>query len=240
MVRRNQSAANGAGRPPAVPDSPTLAAEAGRAASPRRVIALGASAGGLEALEAFFQLMPVDSGCAFVVIQHLSPDFKSQMPDLLGRKTRMGIQVAQRRHGGRRRSDLPGAAAHDDGHRVRPSDAAGGRSEGDAAPPDQRLLPRARGGPGRTGHRDRFVRHRHRRHRRHRQCPRARRRGARPGPWHGAVRRHAQGGRGDRRGRPRPGAGGDAPGHHEPARRPAGRRARQAPRGRRDRVRGDR
>ena len=36
------------------------------------VVALGASAGGLEALQDFFKSMPVDSGFAFVVIQHLS------------------------------------------------------------------------------------------------------------------------------------------------------------------------
>ena len=36
--------------------------------------------------------MPHDSGCAFVVVQHLSPDFKSLMDDLLSRHTRMRIQ----------------------------------------------------------------------------------------------------------------------------------------------------
>ena len=51
------------------------------------VVGIGASAGGLEALETFFQSMPEDSGMAFVVIQHLSPDFKSQMDHLIARKT---------------------------------------------------------------------------------------------------------------------------------------------------------
>ncbi|BAZ04435.1 chemotaxis protein CheB [Calothrix sp. NIES-3974] len=55
------------------------------------VVGVGASAGGLRALEEFFENMPVDSGAAFVVIQHLSPDFKSLMKELLGRKTRMAI-----------------------------------------------------------------------------------------------------------------------------------------------------
>ena len=59
--------------------------------SPELVVALGASAGGLRALETFFQAMPCDSGCAFVVVQHLSPDFKSLMNDLLARHTRMRI-----------------------------------------------------------------------------------------------------------------------------------------------------
>jgi len=55
------------------------------------VVALGASAGGLEALEKFFDNMPADSGFAFVVVQHLSPDFKSLMNELLARHTKLTI-----------------------------------------------------------------------------------------------------------------------------------------------------
>lgn len=55
------------------------------------VVGIGASAGGLRALETFFAHMPQDSGAAFVVIQHLSPDYKSLMKELLGRCTRMTI-----------------------------------------------------------------------------------------------------------------------------------------------------
>jgi chemotaxis methyl-accepting protein methylase/signal transduction histidine kinase/chemotaxis response regulator CheB len=55
------------------------------------VVGIGASAGGLRALEEFLENMPVDSGAAFVVIQHLSPDFKSLMKELLERRTRMAI-----------------------------------------------------------------------------------------------------------------------------------------------------
>ncbi|MEE4356800.1 MAG: chemotaxis protein CheB [Desulfococcaceae bacterium] len=55
------------------------------------VVGIGASAGGLAALEAFFAAMPPDSGMAFVVVQHLSPDFKSLMDDLLARHTDMPI-----------------------------------------------------------------------------------------------------------------------------------------------------
>ncbi|MEZ4598586.1 MAG: chemotaxis protein CheB [Syntrophotaleaceae bacterium] len=58
---------------------------------PSFVVAIGASAGGLAALEQFFDHMPSDSGLAFVVIQHLSPDFKSLMDDLLARHTKMAI-----------------------------------------------------------------------------------------------------------------------------------------------------
>jgi len=55
------------------------------------VVALGASAGGLEALEKFFDNVPADSGLAFVVVQHLSPDFKSLMNELLARHTKLAI-----------------------------------------------------------------------------------------------------------------------------------------------------
>ena len=50
------------------------------------VIGIGASAGGLEALQQFFDYMPSDSGLSFVVIQHLSPDYKSLMADILEQK----------------------------------------------------------------------------------------------------------------------------------------------------------
>jgi len=56
------------------------------------VVGIGASAGGLEALEAFFNHTPEDTGAAFVVVQHLSPDFKSHMESLLARQTGMRIR----------------------------------------------------------------------------------------------------------------------------------------------------
>ena len=56
------------------------------------IVGVGASAGGLEAIEAFFRSMPVDSGMAFVVVQHLSPDFKSHMEELLRRQTTMPVK----------------------------------------------------------------------------------------------------------------------------------------------------
>lgn len=55
------------------------------------IIGIGASAGGLEALVNFFHNMPSDSGMAFVVVQHLSPDYKSLMDELLARHTNMEI-----------------------------------------------------------------------------------------------------------------------------------------------------
>lgn len=57
------------------------------------IVGIGASAGGLRALEEFFENMPADSGAAFVVIQHLSPDFKSLMNELLERRTQMSVRL---------------------------------------------------------------------------------------------------------------------------------------------------
>jgi two-component system CheB/CheR fusion protein len=54
-------------------------------------VGVGASAGGLEAIEAFFSDMPENSGLAFIVIQHLSPDHKSLMVELLSKKTRIPV-----------------------------------------------------------------------------------------------------------------------------------------------------
>ena len=58
-------------------------------------VGVGASAGGLEALESFFTQMPADSGMAFIVIQHLSPDYKSMMVELLSKRTAMLVQRAE-------------------------------------------------------------------------------------------------------------------------------------------------
>jgi len=56
------------------------------------VVAIGASAGGLEPIEQFFDSMPADSGSAFVIIQHLSPKHKSLMGELLARHSSMKIR----------------------------------------------------------------------------------------------------------------------------------------------------
>ncbi|MEW6259644.1 MAG: chemotaxis protein CheB [Thermodesulfobacteriota bacterium] len=62
---------------------------------PLLYVGIGASAGGLEAIESFFTHMPEDSGMAFIVIQHLSPDYKSLMVELLSKKTRMPVYRAE-------------------------------------------------------------------------------------------------------------------------------------------------
>ncbi|MGB9936821.1 MAG: CheR family methyltransferase [Methanobacterium sp.] len=55
------------------------------------VVGIGSSAGGLDALEKMFSNMPLDSGAAFVIIQHLDPSHKSSMVELLERYTKMDI-----------------------------------------------------------------------------------------------------------------------------------------------------
>ncbi len=56
------------------------------------VVAIGASAGGLEALEAFFESAPSDQNIAYFVIQHKDPESKSEMVSLLGRHTEMPVK----------------------------------------------------------------------------------------------------------------------------------------------------
>jgi len=85
---------------------PPLLAEADPAASARPdphpserpekhfpIVGIGASAGGLAAFEAFFSGMPADTdpGMAFVLVQHLAPDHKSILTDLISRYTRMQV-----------------------------------------------------------------------------------------------------------------------------------------------------
>lgn len=60
-------------------------------AGPTHIVGVGASAGGLEALERMFASVPPTTGMAFVVVQHLSPDFRSLMDELLARWTHMKI-----------------------------------------------------------------------------------------------------------------------------------------------------
>lgn len=62
---------------------------------PSHYVGIGASAGGLEAIEQFFTHMPANSGMAFIVVQHLSPDYKSLMVELLSKKTGMPVTRAE-------------------------------------------------------------------------------------------------------------------------------------------------
>ena len=59
------------------------------------IVGIGASAGGLEALETFLAHLPAESGMAFVLVQHLDPAQPSLMPELLARHTKMSVQTAE-------------------------------------------------------------------------------------------------------------------------------------------------
>ena len=81
---------------PLTPPQPEVAFDAPAAPQPPQgfpVVGIGASAGGLAAFEAFFSRMPADTdpGMAFVLVQHLAPDHKSVLSDLIQRYTRMRV-----------------------------------------------------------------------------------------------------------------------------------------------------
>ncbi|MEW6533729.1 MAG: chemotaxis protein CheB [Thermodesulfobacteriota bacterium] len=59
------------------------------------IVGIGASAGGLEAFEQFFNNMPPDSGMAFVLVQHLDPTHKSILTDLIQTYTRMRVREVE-------------------------------------------------------------------------------------------------------------------------------------------------
>lgn len=78
---------------------PTQAEVPGRAALTSKpappIVGIGASAGGLEAFEQFFQAMPADSGMGFVLVQHLDPSHASILTEILQRSTAMPVVEAQ-------------------------------------------------------------------------------------------------------------------------------------------------
>ena len=59
------------------------------------IVGIGASAGGLNAFKTFFANMPADSGMAFVLVQHLDPNHKSLLVELIGRQTAMPVREAE-------------------------------------------------------------------------------------------------------------------------------------------------
>jgi len=59
------------------------------------IVGIGASAGGLEALEQFFTNMPNDTGMAFIIIQHLDPNYVGMLPEILQRSTKMIVNQVE-------------------------------------------------------------------------------------------------------------------------------------------------
>ena len=64
---------------------------------PNCVVGIGASAGGLEALQQFLTFLPSNTGMAFVIIQHLAPNHKSLVADILAKYS--GMPVSEIRDG---------------------------------------------------------------------------------------------------------------------------------------------
>ena len=56
------------------------------------IVAIGASAGGLEAMMELLKYLPSNTGMAFIYVQHLSPDHKSLLTEILSKKTKMKVQ----------------------------------------------------------------------------------------------------------------------------------------------------
>jgi two-component system CheB/CheR fusion protein len=61
---------------------------------PHHIIAIGASAGGMDEINSFFDHTPLD-GVSYVIIQHLSSDFKSRMVELLSRHSKLVVKEAE-------------------------------------------------------------------------------------------------------------------------------------------------
>jgi len=81
----NQAASAEANRRPVKSESVT----------PFPIVGIGASAGGLEALDAFVRNLPADTGMAFVVVTHQHPDHTSLLPELLSRETNLPVVTAE-------------------------------------------------------------------------------------------------------------------------------------------------
>jgi two-component system, chemotaxis family, CheB/CheR fusion protein len=73
---------NGNGADGAAPDS---------ASKNPVIVTVGASAGGVAALQRFFDEVPDDTGAAFVVVVHLDPEHRSELPQILAGRTRMPV-----------------------------------------------------------------------------------------------------------------------------------------------------
>jgi len=70
---------------------PADSAPDGQTAAATRIVGLGASAGGFEALKQFFEQVPAASGLAYVVVQHLDPTHKAMLAELLQRITAIPV-----------------------------------------------------------------------------------------------------------------------------------------------------
>ncbi len=61
----------------------------------RLIVGIGASAGGIDALKGFFSKVPVDIGMAFVIVQHLDPNYDSSLTSIVAGYTSMPVHLAE-------------------------------------------------------------------------------------------------------------------------------------------------
>ena len=155
------------------------------------IVGIGASAGGLEALEQFLQNVPAGSGMAFVVVQHLDPTHKGILVELLQRATTMPVVQVKDRHDGRAGPRLRDPAQQGHVHPARRAAPAAAGRAARAAPADRLLLPLAGGGPAGAQHRRHPLGHGLRRHAGPAGHQGEGRGGLRAGARLGQVRRHA-------------------------------------------------
>ncbi|MBV8175733.1 MAG: chemotaxis protein CheB, partial [Verrucomicrobia bacterium] len=87
-MSNNRGSTDGKAAVAALPDSD----------APTRIVGIGASAGGLEAVSALLRHLPSNTGMAFVFIQHLEPRQTSRLTEILSRITDMPVEVASDRH----------------------------------------------------------------------------------------------------------------------------------------------
>lgn len=95
--RKKAAACNSTGAPATRGTTADPAAAGPVARQHTLVVGIGASAGGLEALKAFFGAMPPASGLVFVVVVHLDPTHESLMPELLAKSTTLSVEQARDR-----------------------------------------------------------------------------------------------------------------------------------------------
>src|SRR5246127_2535800 len=103
MAQRKQSGKRGSNGDPAkrtkaassAPGVKAPAPSRGGNVTPRLLVGLGASAGGLDAFRAFFANMPPQGGMAFVLVHHLAPHHKSRLAELLSNHTEMPVVQAK-------------------------------------------------------------------------------------------------------------------------------------------------
>ena len=86
--QRRQSAVTGQAHPPIKSEEEDR--PAGRS-NRMLIVGIGASAGGLEAFTQLLAHLPLDTGMAFVLVQHLDPDHESALTHILSRATRLPV-----------------------------------------------------------------------------------------------------------------------------------------------------